>query len=544
MLCFTGCANDDTSSKAAKKADKPSSSASEKEASPGGDGSSGNVIDKLFGFLNPGESSSNDSSTTDSMSDDSSTVPTKAGTVPASQIIGQNGPKAVDEVSLTVEDMDISQLVTFEDLYGRHALHTGVVGLVGSPVDVKFDTNEITSGRLDFHVVRSELHGIRPDALMFLWYDEENDNYVEQEMTELDIVDDENLDVLLDITKPGVYLLVNKYTWLNAWGAKLDDNGYEKDYVPGLYDIAPSTDWAGNEDTGDILDMIDEQYIMDSLSDTGSADFKVSTPEQLASACYFVNCVNMENGNPPTINITLEKDIDLKGVAWSPIGWNMAGKDNRFKGFFNGGGHTIKNVTVSTGYNTGFFGETCFCYVQDLNIEDADITGANEVGVLVGSDVRSSFSNVSVSGKVKGGDAGAMIGREAGAMIFGCKADVDVNDGSEASNYLSYTRYQQKVLGDEFGYPEKIELKGHKVVRKGSSSEEYHNLQWYFMIDGSSFLEIGANEDFDVDDALAKVAVNGTIPDSEYTVALYAFVEQCYIPVSNVITLDINEFNK
>ena len=164
--------------------------------------------------------------------------------------VGYNGAKAVKEVYMSSEGEDLEGKVSFEDLYGRHALHTGVVGLVGAPVDVSFDTNEVKGGTLVFVVDRNELHGIRPDALMFMWYDENNDNYVEIEKTQIKEESEDIVTASTDIDSPGVYLLVNKYTWFNAWGAGLDDDGYEKDYVPDTSDLAPSSDWETYENTG------------------------------------------------------------------------------------------------------------------------------------------------------------------------------------------------------------------------------------------------------------------------------------------------------
>ena len=149
---------------------------------------------------------------------------------PAHAEIGANGAKAVTDVLLIPhEEIDISRKVDFADMYGRHVLHTGVVGLVGAPVEVNFDTDEVKGGQLVFVYDPNELKGVRPDALMFMWYDEDNDNYVELEDGMLNT---DNCSMSINIDKPGVYLLVNKYQWYNAWGAKLDDNGMDSGYDP------------------------------------------------------------------------------------------------------------------------------------------------------------------------------------------------------------------------------------------------------------------------------------------------------------------------
>ena len=95
--------------------------------------------------------------------------------------VGNNGAAAVYEVYMYSPDEPLDGKVTFRDLYGVHVLHTGVVGLVGAPIEVDYDSDEVKGGTLLFGVLKSELNGVRPDALMFMWYDEENQNYVELE---------------------------------------------------------------------------------------------------------------------------------------------------------------------------------------------------------------------------------------------------------------------------------------------------------------------------------------------------------------------------
>lgn len=93
--------------------------------------------------------------------------------------VGNNGAAAVYEVYMYSPDEPLDGKVRFTDLYGVHVLHTGVVGLVGAPIEVDFDPDEVKDGTLLFNVSKDELNGVRPDALMFMWYDEENENYVE-----------------------------------------------------------------------------------------------------------------------------------------------------------------------------------------------------------------------------------------------------------------------------------------------------------------------------------------------------------------------------
>lgn len=70
----------------------------------------------------------------------------------------------------------------------------------------------------------------------------------------------------------------------------------------------------------------------------------------------------------------LEKDIDLGGVAWTPIGSN---NKNSFSGTFDGQKHTLKNFTIAKNNNDYYSGTGFFGYIQG----DATISNLNLVNV-------------------------------------------------------------------------------------------------------------------------------------------------------------------
>ena len=462
--------------------------------------------------------------------------------------VGNNGAAAVYEVYMYSPDEPLDGKVTFRDLYGVHVLHTGVVGLVGAPIEVDYDPDEVKGGTLLFGVLKSELNGVRPDALMFMRYDEENENYVElEEQTHMDELGD-SLAMYLQIDKPGVYLLVNKYAWYSAWGIDLDDNGLEDGYVQKPVEnpfdkkendrLSIEERWKKDRNTGDIIELADIDY-MDSCITEYGAEFNVKTLEQLAAACYYVNCCEEDKCKGITINLLA--DIDLSGVAWAPIGWYSIDNDNRFQGIFNGNGHTISNLKVDEGNYSGFFGGTLYCSVNDLNIINADIKCVRNAAVLSPDDVRSVFSNIYVSGVTSSDEAGTMLGNEAGATIFNCKQEVRAN-GSDLDGELSFTRYNTKLLTESFGRPEKIYQDGDYIVRQAGIENKYTNMQWFVRVDGNSVYEGDCSERLSIEKVLANVAFNNTLPSGRYTVALNAFVESEYIPISNELEIDISKY--
>lgn len=103
----------------------------------------------------------------------------------------------------------------------------------------------------------------------------------------------------------------------------------------------------------------------------------------------------------------LMADIDLgdwlndnsPSEGWQPIGVESA----RFKGIFDGDGHTISNVSIKRAGtdNVGFFGYTDGATIKNLTIK-GDITGQNSVGGVVGTGLNTTITGVHYVGKVTG----------------------------------------------------------------------------------------------------------------------------------------------
>ena len=74
--------------------------------------------------------------------------------------------------------------------------------------------------------------------------------------------------------------------------------------------------WIQNSHCGDIPLLTDPDYIRKSLK---QGCFSVSTPEELASFCYYVNTAPSEKGSMLAMELTA--DIDLSGYEWAPMGW-------------------------------------------------------------------------------------------------------------------------------------------------------------------------------------------------------------------------------
>ena len=141
-----------------------------------------------------------------------------------------------------------------------------------------------------------------------------------------------------------------------------------------------------------------------------------------------LNIAELVNGGKTDINITLDKNIDLTGKGWTPIGTSF---DNSYKGTFDGGGHTITGLTVTT--NDQFVG--LFGYlnragtVKNVVMEGIQITSNHMFGNTGGVAGFSwgTIENCSVSGSVSGTKCvGGVVGAQKAGSITGCSSSATV----------------------------------------------------------------------------------------------------------------------
>ena len=134
------------------------------------------------------------------------------------------------------------------------------------------------------------------------------------------------------------------------------------------------------------------------------ADGKIGTASELVA---LMNDSSLWGGK-----YTLTADIDLTGYTQKPIGTGAGA--NAFTGTFNGAGHTISGINISTSSYTGLFGVVSGATIKNLTI-DGTVTGSgNYTGGLVGWDIGPSlviedvFSYVDVTATV--GAVGGIVG--------------------------------------------------------------------------------------------------------------------------------------
>ena len=141
-----------------------------------------------------------------------------------------------------------------------------------------------------------------------------------------------------------------------------------------------------------------------------------------------MNIAELVNGGKTDINITLDKNIDLTGKGWTPIGTDY---DNAYTGTFDGGGHTITGLTITTKDQfVGLFGYLNRAgTVKNVVMEGIQITSNHMFGNTGGVAGFSwgTIENCSVSGSVSGTKCvGGVVGAQKAGSITGCSSSATV----------------------------------------------------------------------------------------------------------------------
>ncbi len=141
----------------------------------------------------------------------------------------------------------------------------------------------------------------------------------------------------------------------------------------------------------------------------GNSKTSITTVDELLQFAKAVD--NGEYDDKTDAVVSLDTDLDLKGVAWTPIGSVFAADGtllHYFSGKFYGNGHTISNLDFSENYGKtaypsfGFFSEVYGAEISGLTIQGkVDVSNSGYVffgtvtGVAADSKISDCVSNVS-----------------------------------------------------------------------------------------------------------------------------------------------------
>ena len=154
-----------------------------------------------------------------------------------------------------------------------------------------------------------------------------------------------------------------------------------------------------------------------------------------ASTAAFAQTVSVSNEaelktalSNTSADIVLTQDITLSG-EWIPIGT----KEAPYMGTFDGQGHAIKGLTITTkADNLGFFSFIgSNATVKNVSFTGAKVLGNKQAAIVAGQAENATISNVYVSGYVTGRD-------HVGTIVGDARGDANVDaDGTNISNCVS-----------------------------------------------------------------------------------------------------------
>lgn len=161
-------------------------------------------------------------------------------------------------------------------------------------------------------------------------------------------------------------------------------------------------------------------------------------------------------------SVILEKDIDLTGVEWTPVGSDM---NTGYTGDFNGNGKFIYNLVVkSDASNVGFFGGLAAGgTVHDMKFANAQVTansGGAYAGVIAGSSMGKIESCNVRSSQVAGHYAGAITGNNS----------LQVNECNALDVQVTATYAAGGIAGVNYGKTEYCSVSGNSHITTTGSS--------------------------------------------------------------------------
>lgn len=416
----------------------------------------------------------------------------------------------VTSVSISgISDFDIDSIVDIENLLGIDYYHSGVVGLLGAPVEITY--SDLKNPQLKFAYDIDSLRGISEEDIIVLRFNENTGFYENVNGFELD---DVNHDITVNLDESesyGVYLLVDKNQWFGVGSVDV---------------IEYDSDWERENDTGDIMELADKDWALDN-----APNFTVSTPQELASVVYYVNAVA---DYPEDITVSLANDIDLSDYRWAPMGWTGF-STHGFTGVVEGNGFTISGMTIDSDYyDSGFVGYGMDVVMRNISFVDANVNGFGCVGIAGGEIYGTAvWENVHVDGTVCYGsqDHGGIVGREVSIFFKDCSSSFSM--GGNTYDYMSFRQYYLSQVEVEEVFTLTLN-DDYSITREGNA--DVRNLTWKIELDGVQVLARNADGEYTLDPYYQWL-------DGEkgrHTIYLTAFDGTTYVRVSNVIEYTID----
>ncbi len=178
-------------------------------------------------------------------------------------------------------------------------------------------------------------------------------------------------------------------------------------------------------------------------ANTNARIYYIDTAAKLAGVAQLVrdNVTNFE-----TRVIVLTKDINLAGIEWRRIGFS----DRAFQGSFNGNGHVITGLAITTtDSQDGLFGEVDNGVITNLRVKGAvsgDWNTGGVVGNMIGGQLVNIYSEITII-RTLDDNAGGICGRlGTRAYVEHCTQNARVNSGDQDPDRAGIAGYATGVI--------------------------------------------------------------------------------------------------
>ncbi|MBO5360376.1 MAG: InlB B-repeat-containing protein [Clostridia bacterium] len=216
----------------------------------------------------------------------------------------------------------------------------------------------------------------------------------------------------------------------SAYGTAADYTWFYSGYLSGIMNRENGSDfWSHNGWYPVFADKDNPAFNFALKESDVKGTYLIENERDLHLVSAFVN--NEEDYNYGSYIVTA--DITLHSPDAENNFIPLGSETKPFEGAFYGGYHTIKNVNISGNNNVGFFGYAVNSLIETIVLENADISGVNNVGAVVGYSDSCYVSECSVVGGTVNGNlcVGGVVGFSNGYLYY-------CNNSSEVVGQVAY----------------------------------------------------------------------------------------------------------
>lgn len=235
-----------------------------------------------------------------------------------------------------------------------------------------------------------------------------------------------------------------KNAYINAYTQKIgkpDKSGLkqliaESDGKKGMQRAVAYAKSVLNDQAAGCAEVNKAEKLLEAVSNECGGYKVIATPQQWNEFAKSVN-----NGvQYRDRTVVVEADLDFKGVEFVMAGTD---EDRCFNGYFQGNGHSIKNVKINDQGNiaAGIFGYLGkYAQVCSVVVENAEIS-AQTAGGIVGICDGGTLTGCGFYGQLSGDECAGIIGRLENGTVSDCWSDVNAPAQGIAARYAQSGRF-------------------------------------------------------------------------------------------------------